>query len=130
MANDRMERALGLLGPLEARLMRAIWTDSVQQPFVVRDLLETAPGLAYTTVMTTLNRLAAKGLLSIDDRTGQRAYHYRTAATPDQFLVQVSREHVDRLFEQFGESIVPALVERLRQLDPDHLEPLRELCAP
>lgn len=128
MADDRLERALGLLGPLEARLMRAIWSGSVAQPFVVRDLLGAAPNLAYTTVMTTLNRLAAKGLLSIDEQTGQRAYQYRTAASPDDFLDAASREHVDRLFELFGDAVLPALAARLRELDPENRDRLHELC--
>ncbi|MBJ7610479.1 MAG: BlaI/MecI/CopY family transcriptional regulator [Candidatus Dormibacteraeota bacterium] len=34
------------------------------------------PELAYTTVMTTLSRLARKGLLTVIQRPGNRAAHY------------------------------------------------------
>src|SRR6266571_3754966 len=62
---DDMQRALSLLGPLEGRLMAQIWSRRVSEPFVVRDVLALTPDLAYTTVMTTLNRLADKGVLKV-----------------------------------------------------------------
>lgn len=124
-----MERALGLLGPLEARLMRAVWTGSVAQPFVVRDVLGAAPNLAYTTVMTTLNRLATKGLLRVGERTAQRAYRYQAAITPAQYLDAASREHVNRLFDQFGDALLPALAARLRRLAPDQRDQLRDMLG-
>lgn len=43
--------------------MRAVWSDQVLGRFVVRDVQPRMPELAYTTVMTTLTRLARKGLL-------------------------------------------------------------------
>ncbi len=61
-----LDRALGLLGRLEARIMRAVWTGQVPEPFAVRDVHAHMPELAYTTVMTTLRRLADKGLLVAD----------------------------------------------------------------
>ena len=131
MDDAAMERALGLLGPLEARLMRAVWSGQTVQPFVVRDVLGAAPNLAYTTVMTTLNRLASKGLLRVAEAPGQRAYRYEAAITPTEFLDATSREHVTRLFDQFGDSVIPALAECLRRLAPDQRDRLRRLmeCA-
>jgi penicillinase repressor len=62
--NRDVERAMALLGPLEGRVMRAVWTGEVAETFVVRDVQALMPKLAYTTVMTTLRRLADKGLLT------------------------------------------------------------------
>ena len=80
-AQGSLERALGLLGRLEARIMRAVWTRQVPEPFAVRDVRAHMPELAYTTVMTTLRRLADKGLLAADATVGKRAYDYRPAGT-------------------------------------------------
>lgn len=70
------------LGRLEARIMRAVWTGQVPQPFVVRDVHAHMPELASTTVMTKLRRLADKGLLVANATVGKRAYDYRSAGTP------------------------------------------------
>jgi hypothetical protein len=45
----------------------------------VRDALAVIPELAYTTLMTTLNRLATKGLLVASQRPSERAHRYRAA---------------------------------------------------
>lgn len=131
MDDAAMERALRLLGPLEARLMRAVWSGEAAQPFVVRDLLAVVPTLAYTTVMTTLNRLATKGLLRVESERGQRAHRYEAATTPAEFLDVTGREHVTQLFDTFGDAVLPALAERLRRLGPEQRERLKQMleCA-
>ena len=122
-----LERALGLLGPLEGRIMRLVWTGAVQQPFVVRDIQALMPELAYTTVMTTLNRLAEKGLLTVKHIRRQRAHAYRAAASPEEFVTRVSREQVERVLERFGDAAMAAFAERLHSLGPEQLERLKEL---
>jgi len=61
------------LGPLEIRVLESLWESGEER--TVRGILERFPDLAYTTVMTTLDRLFKKGLLerSLQDR----AYLYR-----------------------------------------------------
>jgi predicted transcriptional regulator len=78
-----LERSLRLLGPLEGCVMRLVWSRQLRQPFVVRDVQPQMPELAYTTVMTTLNRLADKGLLSVTPVRGRRAHGYAIRLTPD-----------------------------------------------
>jgi predicted transcriptional regulator len=48
-------------GPLEVQVLDAIWRG--RRPSTVRDLLAAFPALAYTTLMTTLDRLHTKGVL-------------------------------------------------------------------
>src|SRR5690349_1303104 len=61
------------LGPLEDELLRALWT---RGDATVRELIDnSAVDGAYTTIMTTLDRLYKKGLL---ERTAEgRAFRYR-----------------------------------------------------
>jgi predicted transcriptional regulator len=122
-----LERALALLGPLEGRIMRAVWTEEVTQPFVVRTVGALMPELAYTTVMTTLNRLAEKALLQVQHVPRQKAHEYRVAAPPEQFLAAASQTQVDRLFEQYGDAVLTAFAARLEGLGPEQRLQLRQL---
>lgn len=62
-----------LLGALERRVLEALWAHGEEAS--VRTLQSTFPGAAYTTLMTTLDRLYRKGLL--ERRLDGRAYLYR-----------------------------------------------------
>lgn len=124
--DQALERALRLLGPLEGRIMRAIWTGAVDEPFVVRDVHHLMPELAYTTVMTTLNRLAEKGLLSVTAVRRQRAHPYRCSASPDEFLMTASRDQVAQIVEQFGDAAIAAFAEHVGTLSPEHWRRLQE----
>jgi predicted transcriptional regulator len=60
------------LGPLERRVLEAVWTRL--GPVSVRDLQPAFSEIAYTTLMTTLDRLYRKGVM---DRTKHgRAFFY------------------------------------------------------
>src|SRR3954468_19376459 len=69
------------LGPLEMQLMRSLWKCGNA---TVRELLESgASEGAYTTVLTTLDRLHKKGLLA---RTAEgRAFRYSPVLTETEF---------------------------------------------
>lgn len=122
-----LNRALKLLGPLEGRLMKAIWSGRVRQPFVVRDVLAITPQLAYTTIMTTLNRLVDKGLLEVSGATQHQAHEYRTRVGVKGFLNEWGRLEVDRLVEGYGDAALAAFADRLDRLSPSTREALKRL---
>jgi predicted transcriptional regulator len=126
-ANDSLDRALGLLGRLEARIMRAVWTGQVQEPFTVRDVRAHTPELAYTTVMTTLRRLADKGLLMADATVGKRAYDYRPAGSPQVFLAAASQREAQQVLDRYGDAALAAFAARLDALTPQQRKRLEEL---
>ena len=71
----RNKHLQGLLGPLETDVMEMVWS---LEDATVRDVhasLAARRDLAYTTIMTTMARLAAKGLLERD--TSGLAHRYR-----------------------------------------------------
>lgn len=70
------------LGPLEARVLDALWTRAC--PCSVRDLQHAFPGVAYTTLMTTLDRLHRKGVLG-REKLG-RAFVYAPRESRERFL--------------------------------------------
>ncbi len=105
--------------------MRAVWTQAVPEPFVIRSVQALMPELAYTTVMTTVNRLAEKGLLTVRRAPQQRAYEYRAARTPEQFLVVASRVQVEEVIRRFGDTALAAFADHLKDLTPAERERLR-----
>ncbi len=73
-----MDSRMPFLGPLEQEVMDAVWKLSAAN---VRDVVgQMERPLAYTTVMTTLDRLYKKGLLSRE--TTERAFLYSPKLTP------------------------------------------------
>lgn len=127
MRRDSTRRALNLLGPLEARIMERIWAGAVKSPFVVWDVQRQMPELAYTTVMTTVARLADKGLLRPEKLQGQRTIAYHLVRTPEDFLVQASQDRVDDLIDAFGEVALAAFAARLDRLSPEQKQRLQKL---
>ena len=120
MARRRRE-AEGLLGPLEAEAMEAIWRAG--EPLTVRELLERLnrrrrPPLAYTTVMTVMNRLVEKGALARERRG--RGYSYAPTAGDAAGLavLNVVREYGDAAVAQFVDHARgdPRLLRRLERM--------------
>ena len=125
--DSSLDRAVALLGPLEGRIMRALWSGTLQTLNVVRDIQALMPELAYTTVMTTLNRLSDKGILDVHRDVPQKAHPYSVAVTPDEFLQRTSRDEVAQIVERFGEAAIAAFAERLDGLSAEQLAHLRKL---
>jgi predicted transcriptional regulator len=77
-------------------------------------------------VMTTMVRLAAKGLLEVDAGSG-RAYRYRRVLTAQEFVATVGTDRVDDLIERFGEVALVAFTRRMNGLGPEEQRRLRRL---
>ena len=75
-----------IFGPLEIRVLQALWART--SPACVRDLQPAFPGVAYTTLMTTLDRLFRKGTL-LRSKSG-RAFYYSPKATREQLVSELA----------------------------------------
>lgn len=64
-------------GPLEWRVLETLWER--KDPASVRDLQPAFPDAAYTTLMTTLDRLHRKGVLGREKQG--RAFYYEARLT-------------------------------------------------
>ena len=122
------DRALELLGPLEARIMEAGWAGQLPDPFVVRDVHELLADLAYTTVMTTVSRLASKGVLDVERSQSARAHRYRVAEQPRQMIERLSRAEAGRAVARFGDAAFAAFAAELNRLTPAQRERLGRLA--
>jgi predicted transcriptional regulator len=107
--------------------MREIWSGNVRPPFVVWDVQARMTELAYTTVMTTVVRLAEKGLLDAERVPGQRAVSYQAAGLPEDFLARASKQRVDELVRLFGDAAFAAFADRLDRLSEEQRKRLNVL---
>jgi predicted transcriptional regulator len=76
-----------VLGDLEAEIMEHLWTRPADQGATVRAVFEALSArrrIAYTTVMTTMARLAKKRLLRVE--TAGQSYVYYPTATQEEFV--------------------------------------------
>lgn len=83
---------------------------------------------AYTTVMTTLDRLFKKGLLT--RRKDGRAFLYQTAFTLEEMERGVARDVIGRLFETSTGKVEPVLaciVDSVSERDTELLDELERL---
>ncbi len=115
------------LGPLEERLLEALWE---RGDATVRDLLNTdgpCHHLAYTTVMTTLDRLFKKNLLSREAEG--RAFRYAPRFTREELHREVAGEAFRQLLDASPASSLPLsyLVEILTEHDAQLLDDLRQV---
>ena len=115
------------LGPLEERLLEALWQ---RGHATVRDLVSSdgpCQDLAYTTVMTTLDRLFKKNLLSREAEG--RAFRYAPRFTREELHREVAGEAFRQLMDASPASSLPLsyLVEILTERDAQLLDDLREV---
>lgn len=112
------------LGPLEAEVMRLVWEMGEVQVEEVHAVLQRDREIAYTTVMTVMSRLAAKGLLH--RRKQGRAYLYRAARDRDEVAGSTLQAWAERFF---GGRRLPAISFLLgsEQLSESEIAELRQL---
>jgi BlaI family transcriptional regulator, penicillinase repressor len=113
------------LGPLEQRILDELWS---RGSTTVRELLEAScQDLAYTTVMTTLDRLYKKGLLARSE--DGRAFRYTTRFSREQLQREVTSQTFRQLLDAAPASSLPLslLVEILSEKDGELLDDLSRL---
>lgn len=94
-----------IFGPLEIRVLEALWRRSAA--VCVRDLQPAFPGVAYTTLMTTLDRLFRKGTL-VRTKKG-RAFYYTARATHDQMMSDLAGTTLQTLLPGTASALRPIL---------------------
>ena len=113
-------------GPLEIRVLEALWDRDA--PACVRDLQPQFPGVAYTTLMTTLDRLFRKGALS-RVKSG-RAFFYRPKATQQEMISELAGSTFATLLPSdaaFARPILSMFVDTVGERDHALLEELEKL---
>ncbi len=113
------------LGPLEQRLLKEVWA---RGSATVRELLAgSETKIAYTTVMTTLDRLYKKQLLS---RSAEgRAFRYAARVTQEELQRAAAGQAIQQLLGSGSATSLPLsyLVEAVTEHDIELLDQLRQV---
>jgi len=116
---------LDQLGSLESQLMERIWT---RGEITVRDLhLELSDRLAYTTIMTTLDRLFKKGML--DRRKVGKAFFYRARLDEKEYHERLT-QHLFGMVLHDGKNsnvVLSGFVDAVSDTDQQMLDRLDDL---
>jgi predicted transcriptional regulator len=111
-----------ILGDLEAEIMEYIWKGPAEQGVTVREVFEAISArrhIAYTTVMSTMTRLAKKQVLRVT--TEQTAYQYFPSMTQDALLSHVAGRMMEDVLLHFSDALQGP------DAEPDTLERARSL---
>lgn len=125
MTPDPLRR---FFGTLEIRVLDALW--DAGGPQSVRDLQPRFTGVAYTTLMTTLDRLHRKGVLDRDE--SGRAFIYRPRHSRQALLSALAGEALEAVFGPRASDLRPILsffVETVSRDDQASLAALEQLVA-
>jgi predicted transcriptional regulator len=107
----------GFLGPLGAEILETIW-DSGEEPVTVRKVYEELrknTKIAYTTVMSTMDRLYDRGLLDrrVERGKGGVFFVYWPKLGKKGFEESAVKTVISSLFRNFGSTVTTALVEEV-----------------
>jgi predicted transcriptional regulator len=113
------------LGALESAVMEAVWR---RGPVTAREVCDGMTGRrerAYTTIMTTMDRLHRKGLLS-RHKEGL-AWRYEPALSRPDFERAVASTLASRILSSNQETALSAFVDATASVDESLLDRLRQL---
>ncbi|HYI01193.1 BlaI/MecI/CopY family transcriptional regulator [Hyalangium sp.] len=115
------------LGKLEAAVMNVVWTHS---PVTAREVCARMTGSeerAYTTIMTTMDRLHRKGLL-LREKEGL-AWRYSPALGRAEFEKALADGLATEILNAHGEVALSAFVDAAAEVDESLLDRLTQLIA-
>ena len=122
--NPSSSKSKKVLGPLEGDIMEVIWQQGPTTVSNVHKTLRETKDIAYTTVMTTMSRLAKKNLLNQDKSSP--SYVYSAALGKSDFERYVVTGIIHALLNDYGDSFVDCFVEVLGEISPSSRERLRQ----
>ena len=112
------------LGRLEMQIMNVVWEKGKATVHEVKEALGKGRKPAYSTILTMMRKIEAKGYLEhdVDDRT----YVYRPTISQDAARKSILGDIMDRLFAGSPTLLLNSLVEQDR-IDEKELSQLKKL---
>ena len=98
------------LGELEAEVMGTVWRQKESTVRSVLLKLQKKKKIAYTTIMTIMNRLYEKGLLRRRADTSG-AYVYLPRQTKEEFFARVSGNLITKMLKIYGDVAVAQFID-------------------
>lgn len=119
-----MARTKPGLGARELAILKVVWRLEDASVREVYETLRKRRPVAYTTVMTMMGTLEAKGFLK--KRAAGRAFRYRPARPEARVITSLVREFVERVFDGASRPLLAHLVTE-RGLTKEEREELKRL---
>jgi predicted transcriptional regulator len=114
------------LGELEEAVLSALWSSA--SPLSVREVLgriQRRPALAYTTVLTVLDRLHEKGM--VDREKQGKAFLYRARASKESWLGEQAARMLIAERGPPSSAVLMAFLDSAERADPELVEHLSSL---
>jgi predicted transcriptional regulator len=111
-------------GPLEAKIMEILWSHTECSIRDVQKMLDQERNLNFNTIMTVMNRLLEKGVLT--KRMDGRTSLFRPVHSKEDFMDIQSKEITHELMEDFGPLVVNHMIDALDEADPGLLSLLEQ----
>jgi predicted transcriptional regulator len=110
---------------LELQFLKILWEKSPRPVREIRDVLaESGRDIAHTSVITTLNTMVNKRLLS--RKKDGKAFLFSPRITREQVSQSVLGDVINRVFDGSAKSVLMGLFEH-SDINPDELKELRKL---
>ncbi|HUP28304.1 MAG TPA: BlaI/MecI/CopY family transcriptional regulator [Chloroflexia bacterium] len=121
--NPSSSKSKKVLGPLEGEIMEVVWEQGRTTVSAVHKALREKKDVAYTTVMTTMGRLAKKNLLEQD--TSSSTYFYTPVLSHSDFGRYVVNGVLKALVDDYGDLVVECVAEYVKD-SPEAKQRLQE----
>ncbi len=122
-----------VLGPLESEIMQVVWLlNEATVADVHREMQTRQPerrDIAYTTVMTTMSRLAEKNVLRREKPPGQVSFRYSPALGKEEFVNMVVKNVMDSLITEYGDPVFRYFVAYAAEANPEQRAVLARAIA-
>ncbi|WNG40062.1 BlaI/MecI/CopY family transcriptional regulator [Archangium violaceum] len=115
------------LGRLESAVMEVVWAHAPVTAREVCDRMTGAEERAYTTIMTTMDRLHRKGLL-VREKDGP-AWRYAPALGKSEFEKALADGLATEILQAHGDVALSAFVDAAAQVDEGLLDRLAQLIT-
>jgi BlaI family penicillinase repressor len=114
------------LGRLELQIMSVVWDKGTATVHDVKEALTRGRKPAYSTILTMMRKLEAKGYLEHD--VAERTYVYRATISRQEARHSLLGDLLERVFEGSPSLLVSNLVEQ-EHVTEDELREIRKLIA-
>lgn len=114
------------LGRLELQIMNVVWDKEAATVHDVKEALSRGRKPAYSTILTMMRKLEAKGYLEHD--VADRTYVYRATISRQAARHSLLGDLLNRVFEGSPSQLVSSLVEQ-NHVTEDELREIRKLIA-
>ncbi len=114
------------LGRLELQIMSVVWNKGTATVHDVKEALTRGRKPAYSTILTMMRKLEAKGYLEHD--VADRTFVYRATISREQARHSMLGDLLERVFEGSPSLLVSSLVEQ-NHITEDELREIRKLIA-